>query len=162
MPPKPLHPSVRQRRNVAPSASVLDVLDPGQRAQIAVPELSSDRLWDPRTSDFWTSVWQSPMRLEWDAGDHHKLLMMAFHLDEFYRVAGEPEMKSLDRAYAMNKHSKSLMDLGSKMGLDPFARRSLQWVLVQTEKAEAERDHTKAKTATERARPKRKGLSALE
>lgn len=163
--PRPMHPSVRQRQNVPATASVLEVLPARERSRIEVPELPADRLWDPKTSDFWHDVWQSPMRLEWDAADHHKLLLMAYALDEFYGVAGDVEMKRLDRAYALNKLAKTVMDLGARMGVDPFARRSLQWLLVQTEKAEAERDESKERTAASRdrrAEPRKRGLSGLQ
>lgn len=146
-----MHQSVRQRTNRTATAAELPVLDDADRAAIAVPELPADRLWDPKTSEFWQAAWQSPMRLEWDPADHHKLLMAAYLLDEFYAVAGETDMKRLDRAYALNKLSKSVLDLTARMGVDPFARRSLQWLLVQTERDEADRDLKKAKTAQTRA-----------
>lgn len=146
-----MHPSVKQRTNRVSTAAELHVLDAEDRAAIAVPELPADRLWDPKTSEFWQATWQSPMRLEWDPADHHKLLMAAYLLDEFYVVAGETDMKRLDRAYALNKLAKSILDLTARMGIDPFARRSLQWLLVQTERDEADRDLKKAKTAQTRA-----------
>lgn len=146
-----MHGSVRQRQNRSSTASELLVLEDADRAAISVPELPSDRLWDPKTSEFWQAAWQSPMRLQWDPADHHKLLMAAYLLDEFYAVAGETEMKRLDRAYALNKLAKSVLDLTARMGIDPFARRSLQWMLVQTERDEADRDLKKAKTAQTRA-----------
>src|SRR5690606_21533226 len=115
MPPRPLHPGVRQRRNVKTSRAELVVLPPEARAAIDVPEVPADRLWDPKTSDFWRDAWQSPMRLEWDPGDLHKLLMLAYALDEFYSVASNMEMKQLDRAYAMSRLSKAIIDLGAKL-----------------------------------------------
>lgn len=165
--PRPLHPTVRQRSNVKTSRAELLVLDPADRAEVAVPEMPADRMWDPKTCDFWRDAWQSPMRLEWDPGDTHKLVIMAYALDEFYIVAGDPTMKPLDRAYAMAKHAKTLCDHASKLGLDPFARRSLDWLMVQTEKDEATRDDTRERTRQRRApaapatNRKKRGLGAL-
>lgn len=164
-----MHPATTARRNVVPSAAELHVVTPEERAAIEVPDLPADRLWDPRTSEFWQAAWQSPMRLEWDPGDQHKLLMMAYALDEFYVVAGTDELKRLDKAYALAKLGKLVVDTGARMGLDPFARRSLQWTLVKIEKDEAERDLAKEQTKASRSsRPKRstaagkkRGLTAL-
>lgn len=170
-----LHHSVRGRRNRTSTAAELLACSPEERALIEVPELPSDRLWDPHTSDFWVAAWQSPMRLEWDAGDEHKLLMMAYLLDEFYETARDREMKASTRANTMSTLSKSIVQLGARLGLDPFARRSLQWIMIQTDKAEAETENTQARTAQTRAKTartsaktdkaaarKKRGLKGLE
>lgn len=156
--PPPMHPTARQRQNKVSTAAELFDLAPADRALIDVPELPSDRLWDPKTSDWWRDVWQSPMRLEWDAADHHSILVMAYLFDEFMRcaTADEPNRKDLVAL------AKSVRDQARPLGLDPFARRSLNWLLVQTERDEASRDLTQAKAVTERKKTTRKGLSGLE
>lgn len=158
------HPGTRARRNKSSTAAELPVLGAEDRAQIEVPELPAERLWDPRTSDFWVNAWQSPMRLEWDPGDMHKLLMLAYLLDEFYAIADDQEMSRRFKASSMSTLASSVLSLGARLGLDPYARRSLQWLLVRTEQAEAETARTRQKTARSKtpARRKRKGLGALE
>lgn len=173
-----LPPSVRARTNKTTTAAELEVLPLEERAAIVVPELPADRVWDPKTSEFWVAAWQSPMRLEWDPGDTHKVLMVAYVLDEFYAIAtntagdGSATIKPIDRALAMTKLAKSVIDLTARLGLDPYARRSLQWLMVQTERAEADTAHTREQTAAAKAERaaaaeasearKRRGLGALE
>lgn len=166
--PQPLHPSVRARTNRTSTAAELESLPAAVRALLPVPELPSDRLWDPKTSDFWSAGWQSPMRLEWDAGDEHKLLMLAYVLDEFYVLAGDLEVDRLKKAASLSTLARTVIALGARLGLDPFARRSLQWLLVQTEAVEAKTENTRARTSAERSlsasksvRQKR-GLKGLE
>lgn len=161
MAPRPLHPTVRGRSGKAPRMTNLVSVAELDRATIEVPELPSDRIWDPRTSQWWVDCWQSPMRLEWDAADTHAILQTAYLLDEFWRIVGRDEVDYGD----LTKVSKAIQDRCARLGLDPFARRSLGWLLVQTERDEAQRDLTKARTVTERAKavPKRRGgLKSLE
>lgn len=160
--PLPKHPGVRQRTNKTSTAATLPVLPAEDRAAIDVPELPAGRLWDPRTSEWWADAWQSPMRLEWDPVDTHALVQTAYLLDEFYKEADadEPDYRKLVSL------SKGVMDRGVRMGVDPFARRSLQWVLAQTEATEAGTENTKARTAATRAKSadgkqKRGGFDSL-
>jgi hypothetical protein len=160
-----MHPDAVARRNKHTTRAELPVLPAEDRAAIEVPELPSDRLWDPRVSDFWTAAWQSPMRLEWDLADHPQLLRMAYLLHEFYTVADDTELASIKRAAALAKLNSALILSGARLGLDPFARRSLQWMLVRTEQAEAETAATKAATTTGAKKAtarKRRGLKGLE
>lgn len=167
-----LPPSVRARKNKTSTAAELELLPLEERAAIPVPELPSERIWDPKTSEFWVAAWQSPMRLEWDPGDTHKVLMVAYVLDEFYQLATADDVKRVDRALAMTKLAKSVIDLTARLGLDPYARRSLQWLMVQTERTEADTERTREQTAAARAEAKRqaeaaegrkrRGLGALE
>lgn len=173
-----MHPTVRQRQNVVATAGQLIVTSLADRALIAVPSLPADRMWDPRVSDFWVDAWQSPMRVEWDLADTHALVRVAYLMDEFYRAVdvdlpapmtafdadGDPvEASDKDRliglkmkASALVNLSNAIMSTSARLGLDPFARRSLQWLLVRTEKDEAERDESKARAAKVRAEtPKR-------
>lgn len=180
--PRPMHPTVRARQNRTSTAAELEVLAPLDRARIDVPELPSDRLWDPRTSDFWRDAWQSPMRLEWDLADTHALLQLVYMLDMFWQAVDialpgdHDDAKAMDRVAALKmkvdsitKLSQAIMNRSARLGIDPFARRSLQWLLVETEKAEAQRDHAKERTTASRERraaakkPKRpRGFGALE
>jgi hypothetical protein len=148
----------------------LPVLPPQDRVRIEVPALPSDRLWDPRVSDFWTNAWQSPMRLEWDLADTTKLLRAAYQLDEFFRLIDEPLPGDRDdkatpavrlagmkaKVDALARLDTRLTATEARLGLDPYARRSLQWALVQLEIEEARRDEVKAKTGTP-TRPARRG-----
>lgn len=146
--PLPKHPDVRQRANKTSTAATLPVLPAVDRAAIDVPELPAGRLWDPRTCEWWSDAWQSPMRLEWDPVDTHALVQMAYLLDEFYKATDADEVDHRK----LTSLSKAVMDRGVRMGVDPFARRSLQWVLAQTESTEAGTENTKARTAVARAK----------
>jgi hypothetical protein len=159
-----MHHSVRQRANKTSTAAELPILDDEARAAIEVPELPSDRLWNPGTSDWWEAIWRSPMRLEWDPSDHAAIVRLAYLVDEFYKLVTADEVKVV-RLPAL---SKAIIDASARLGLDPFARRSLQWILVRTELGEAERDESKERTRASRARAaapparKTKGFGALE
>lgn len=155
--PRPLHPSVKTGHSGKGGAPLrtLEVLPELDRARIAVPELPADRLWDPRTSNWWVDIWQSPMRLEWDASDGHALLLAAYLIDEFWKVAGADDVDHT----SLTKLSKAILDRLVRLGGDPFARRSLQWVMAQTDESEERVAASKAR----RAKPvgKRRGLEAL-
>ncbi len=173
-----MHPGVRQRQNVVATRGELPVIDPADRLRIEVPALPAERLWDLRVQEWWRDAWQSPMRLEWDLADTHALLQIAYMLDEFFQAVDVKLPGDHDNANAatrvaglklkvdaITKLSQAIMNRSARMGIDPFSRRSLQWLLVKTEQAEAETAATKARTAKTKAEtpsPKRRGLKALE
>lgn len=163
-----MHHTARQRANKTATRAELVVLPPEDRAAIEVPELPSDRLWDPKTSDWWVDAWQSPMRLEWDPVDHHTLTAIAYLLDEFYIEAGKRAEGAAPDVYKLTNLSSSITAKAKTMGLDPFARRSLQWMLVQTERDEAALELTREKTKAKRSKatakksaPKKRGLGGM-
>lgn len=162
--PQPMHNSARQRANKTSTRSELEILAPEDRAAIEVPELPAHRMWSPAVSDWWRDIWQSPMRLEWDDSDTAQILAAAVILDEFWIEADRRSEGETPSAYKLSNLSREFRDAVKVIGGNPFARRSLQWMLVQTERDEAQRDLTKAKTATERSgnKGKRRGLDGLQ
>lgn len=162
--PRPSHPSVRQRTNKTSTAAELEVLAPEDRAAIDVPDLPAvGRMWDPVSCDWWRDAWQSPMRVEWDPADTTgAMVILAVTLDEFLIEAQKRAFGESPNASDLSKLAKTFRDGSARLGLDPFARRSLQWVLAQTENTEARTEATKARTRQQRAKPKRRGLDALE
>lgn len=59
----------------------------------------------------------------------HALVQLAYLVDEFFREAARAEVN--DRKLV--RLSAAISARSIRMGLDPFARRSLQWTLVAQE-----------------------------
>jgi hypothetical protein len=142
--PRPLkHPSVRQRRNTASSAATLYHLKPDE---IEIPELptrydndGNERLWSIHTQEWWEAIWSSPMAPEFHKSDIHGLYDMAVLKEAFWN--GRVDLHSEIRLYEQ------------QFGLNPLARRRLEWQIVDTEKAqEAAEERAEAK-ASKASRP---------
>lgn len=174
-----MHPDVRQRQNATSTMNDLPQLGAEDRAAIEVPDLPAERLWDLRVQTWWRDAWQSPMRLEWDPADTHALLQIAYLLDLFYLAVDVPlsgdadPASELERVLALDKKvaavtrlSQAIMNRSARIGIDPFSRRSLQWRLVEIEKAEATTAETRARTkkieASTPAPRRKRGLAGLQ
>ena len=134
--PKPA--GQRRRRNIAPGARTLRPVS----GKATIPKLPTRRVegrnaqWRAETKAWWERVWSSPMSSEFDPSDIDGLFVLAVLVDTFWRDP-TPE------------HAKELRLHRQCFGLEPIARRRLQWEIERGEEAQA-------KTAARRA-PKAAG-----
>lgn len=133
--PKPA--DQRRRRNKAPGARTLRPVS----GTPSVPELPPRRVdgkparWLKPTRDWWDRLWASPMSSEYDDSDLDGLFVLAVLVDNFWR---DP---TADHAKELRLHRQCF-------GLEPIARRRLQWEIDRGEEADA---RTKARRAPKAA-----------
>jgi hypothetical protein len=118
-------PSVRQRRNKAPSAATLT-----KQTKPKVPALPSHPTgypWHPQAVAFWRDVWSSPMSPEWDpSSDQHNVLMCALLVHDIW---------STESAAARAKAASEFRLQRASLGLSPYDRRRLEWTIEQADEA---------------------------
>lgn len=125
MPAQKKHPSVRARANKASTAATLTADGPARE----VPDLPGrpDGLeWHPAVLEFWEDVWSSPMAGEYVASDVHQLVMLAYLKHDFY--TGESATDRIKAAVEIRLQRQAF-------GLDPYARRRLEWTIEGAEEA---------------------------
>ena len=118
--PVPKDPTLRQRRNRAPTAAHLIVQNP----VASVPELPARggrRRWHALTIAWWEKVWSSPMAGEFLDGDIPRLWLLADLWDQYWR-------------HATTSLAAEIRLQSQCFGLTPIDRRRLQW---EVEKVEA-------------------------
>jgi hypothetical protein len=96
-----------------------------------IPELPERPAgWSQVARDWWDSVWSSPMSNEWHPPtDYYNVLAAAGHLDDWWTA---------ETAYERQKADDKFMKRVGPLGLDPIARRRLEWTIEQTESAKAQ------------------------
>jgi hypothetical protein len=119
-PPKPS--ALRQRRNVAPTASRLETDEQPRRRPPPLGRHPDRKAWNGRTKAWWKEVWSSPMADEYLRADTDGLHMLAILVDRFW------------------KHPSSQLAAEIRLqrqcyGLTPIDRRRLQWEIVRAEQA---------------------------
>lgn len=134
--PRPLkHPSVRQRTNKASSAATLRALEPGEIVIPLMPErFNEDGIliaWSPHATRYWQTIWSSPMAPEFHKSDIEGLYRLLCLVDSFWRKPGK-ELNSEIRLYE------------AQFGLNPLARRRLEWQIEDTEKVKEQGDKRRA------------------
>jgi hypothetical protein len=120
MPPLPKDPKIRQRRNRAPTAAAL-AASPAARSR-ALPVRDDGKDWHPQAVAVWTEAWASPMADEYLEADVPGLILLVHLTHEYY---GRP---SGNLAAEIRQQRLSY-------GLDPMARRRLQWEVARAESA---------------------------
>jgi hypothetical protein len=120
-PPKP--PGSRRRRNKAPEP----VLLPKEPRKRKVPALTAERDLLPTTRAWWKTVWSSPVAEQYLDADVPALARLAGLVDRAAR--GEGGYRAL----------VEIRLLEDRFGLNPVARRRLQWELKQASSPERER-----------------------
>lgn len=165
MPPQPKHHSRRARQNKASTRRTLqpatdrlqDLLDhtvpelkdqlraqnlplSGRKIDMArrlaykdLPPIPGD--WHPMAVKFWDDIWKSPMSPEWDESDIHNAYLLALLWHDFWS-ATSPTGRGL-AASEIRLQRQSL-------GLDPLARRKLEWTIEGAEEAKARGDKRRA------------------
>jgi hypothetical protein len=150
MPRQLKDPSVRQRRNKAPSRADLRPLQPDEIDIPALPQLfDSDgnaMLWSHHTVRWWERIWSSPMAPEFHkSSDIEGLYRMARAHEDFW----SPKSSASMRLAAMAE----LRHWETQFGLNPLARRRLEWTIVGAEKAQEEADARAERKASKAPKP---------
>lgn len=139
--PRPLkHPSVRQRTNKSPSAATLHAL---AEDEIVIPELPTrldadgkEILWSSATLRYWLRIWSSPMAPEF----YHQS-----DIEGLYRLAALVELFWRKPSGTLNA---DIARYENQFGLNPLARRRLEWQIVDTEKAQEQASDRQARKAS--------------
>ena len=139
--PRPLkHPSVRQRTNGKPSSATLHVLEPDEIEIPELPVLFDDEgnavAWLSQVRSWWQAVWASPMAPEYHKSDIHGLYSLAFLRQKFWQ--GNTSLHGEIRLYEQ------------QFGMNPLARRRLEWTIDGVEKAQEATEARHAAQASSR------------
>lgn len=128
--PAPKDPNVRQRRNKASTATILEDSPRRRRKAPELPQRNvteeDDGTWDPRTVAFWQDVWASPMAAEYLDADVHGLYILAELVESFWR------RPSFVLAAEIRQQRQCF-------GLSPIDRRRLQWTVQKIEEGQRRR-----------------------
>jgi hypothetical protein len=122
MAPQPKPPGQRRRRNAG--LSQWRQLPEDGRAD-EVPELVGE--WLESTREWWTDIWRSPMSTAWLPADVGALRRLARLRDDDER--GEAPAVAL----------AAIQQLEDRFGLNPKARRNLQWEISRADSEPAPR-----------------------
>ena len=122
MPPLPKPPGARTRRNVAQGRwRTLPPAEPFKRP----PKLPARRpAWLKETREWWRVVWSSPMASVWIEADVLALVRLAEMFDA--RARGTLSATEVP----------AMLALEDRFGLNPKARRALQWEVAQADQSE--------------------------
>lgn len=147
MPAIAKHDSVRARRNKASTATELVVRDPDTVEIPAMPprfeivkgeDEAGNRIesrvecdWHPEAVAVWEEAWSSPMADEFLPGDYAGIRRLAVLEHQFW----ETFERGATTGLAMM--ADALARISKRYGLDPAARRSLQWTVAQTVESQA-------------------------
>lgn len=134
--PPPKNPATRARRNTKstalelhenPDAEVPDLPNsPVWREGPDGEHLRDPRTWEPETQEAWEDLWRSPMAEAWIPTDHAGIRRYITLFDDFVKA------ETLEDRIRI---STEMRMLGTDYGLTPKSRASLQWAIVQAEKA---------------------------
>lgn len=139
MPRPPKDPSVRQRTNKSSSRATLYPIAP---EDVEIPSLptrydddGNEIPWSLHTQRYWERIWSSPMASEFHAeSDIEGLFRLAALVEAFWRKPGVT-LNGEIRLYEQ------------QFGLNPLARRRLEWTIAGSQKAvdeQHEREQRKA------------------
>lgn len=94
----------------------------------AIPSLPDrPQMWHEQTQAWWRDVWMSPMSAEWHPeSDWHNVVLAAMHYDDTWRA---------ETALARQKATVLFTKLCDFLGLNPYARRRLEWTIATAEGA---------------------------
>jgi hypothetical protein len=83
--------------------------------------------WHPQTRATWAEYWASPMATEWIEADVPKLIRLIVLVEDFWRAYTARDRKDLEGEIRLQE---------TCFGLDPVARRRLEWELEKPEEEE--------------------------
>lgn len=94
-----------------------------------IPELPDRYIgWAEHTREWWRDVWMSPMSKEWHPEtDWHNVIAAAMHYDDMWRAEKPGDRQKADAAFV--KRCEPL-------GLNPYARRRLEWTIETAREAQ--------------------------
>lgn len=149
--PAPKPDSLRARRNVATSASVLPSQDAmrqvfrGRRGtklpkHLQLPPRPDDQPWQPRTVEWWQDAVTSPMGTRYLDADLHGLYLAFAIIDTFYReVIDGPSRGHIGRLTMLATEVRQQI---ARYGLTPRDRLSLHWAIAEDEDQRSPRGGT--------------------
>ena len=158
--PAPKDASVRARNNKSSTKATLYAVEPEDvdippmpPAEHYVPcpfpessEFYYEPFWFPAVVAWWEDIWSSPMSSEFSDSDIHGLYMGCKQLQESLN----PRNKATEQAAFMTKFEQTVRNFG----LNPMARRSLQWEIDRGDEASDRVDKRRqAKAQTRPAKP---------
>jgi len=132
--PPPKDPQTRQRRNRKPSAAALSAAPSARNRPL--PARDDGAPWHPQAIALWTEAWASPMAHEYLEADIPGLLVLV----------------DLTQLYWTRPSAKTAAELRQQRiayGLDPMARRRLQWEVARAEAARRPDPQPSAKRAAD-------------
>jgi hypothetical protein len=128
MPPLPKPPALRQRRNRETTRALLPTEE--QAAEGTVPELPAlggRQKWHVMVTQWWDSVWKSPMAGEYLAADKEALYVLARLHQDFWTAKNRKDRQ---------QSAAEIRQQGVRFGLSPIDRRRLQWEVEKGDQAE--------------------------
>lgn len=136
--PPPKNPATRQRRNRKPSAAALSAAPSARNRPL--PARDDGSAWHPQAIALWIEAWASPMADEYLEADIPGLLIL---VDLTHLYWSRPSAKT----------ASELRQQRIAYGLDPMARRRLQWEVARAEAVRQPKSTTPTKrTADPRLR----------
>lgn len=132
--------SVRQRTNKTSTRATLRALEPDEIDIPPLPTLydedGNEKLWSLATQRYWERLWSSPMASEFHAqSDIEGLYRLAALVEQFWRKPNAT-LNGEIRLYE------------AQFGLNPLARRRLEWTIVGAERAKDEDEARKQRRAS--------------
>jgi hypothetical protein len=146
--PTPKDPTLRARRNRTATAAKLSLVPPvdGEEPEVEAMRASLpprrveqedgsylEAEWHPRAVSLWEELWASPMRGEYLDADVEGLYVLVAMTDAFWRRFEAGQVSGA------NELGKELRLQRQQYGLDPIARRRLQWEVDRGDEAEERR-----------------------
>jgi hypothetical protein len=150
--PTPKDPTLRARRNKTATAARLSLVPPvegeepeveAMRASLPPRRVEEKRddgsvvvveaEWHERAVALWEELWTSPMRGEYLDADVEGLYVLVAMTDAFWRRLESGQVSGA------NELGKELRLQRQQYGLDPIARRRLQWEVDRGDEAEERR-----------------------
>lgn len=110
MPQPKKDPSLRARRNSATTAKALDRADTHAVPALPAPPDTFDdngelrpSAWHPRTVEWWTAIWESPLPGAWESFDIPTLYTLALLYDDIWTARTAKERKDAAGEYRLQR-----------------------------------------------------------
>lgn len=158
--PTPSDPNKKTRTNKTSTRATLGIIEnPDIPPMPPASDYVAERAWNPAVVRWWNDIWSSPMSSEFMSSDIHGLYLGCKQLHESLNTSNKPT----DQASFMTKFEQTIRNFG----LNPMARRALQWEIERGTEAETktqERERKMREAAEKKTGPTgvvdpRKGLS---
>jgi len=117
--------TVRARANKATSRADLGLARPARRPRLPQYVPGGEKVkWHPQARAWWASVWESPVARALIDVDARALLRLAVLEHEFWSAAGVTDRLRVAAEIRIEQQA---------FGLEPYARRRLEWQVRVTE-----------------------------
>jgi hypothetical protein len=112
--------------------------------------------WHPRSLEFWTDTWASPMAHEFLEADTHGLFILVTLVDAYWKRMDAGQVTGA------NELAKEIRLQRQCFGLTPMDRRRLQWEIEKVEEKKNERRRPAPKRKRQSKADPRQGLAAVK